>query len=437
LRTSDRYRTGKSSNGDGGLNVMHVLFVHKEFPGHFGHIARYLAGHHGVECSFVYRNLPNRFQGQLPPGIDKGIRLIQYQSRGASRDTHYCSLHAEISMWHAQAVYETMKGFPAIKPDVVIGHCGFGTAVFLADLYPCPLIVHCEYFERPGEPYLFSRREFPPSELDVLRARASNATNLVNLHTCAAGYSPTEWQRSLFPAEYQHKLVTIFDGIDRSLWQRRSVSRTIGTLPPIPAGTRVVTYVSYGLEALRGFDIFMKVAKRICEARPDVIFIIVGADRVQYGEDVRFIQAPTFAQHVLSQDSYDLSRFLFTGQILEEQLVQILSLSDVHIYLTMPFVLGWSLFDALACSCTVVASDTAPVREVIRHEQNGLLADFYDVDGLARLAMQVLDDPKKYRPLGQAGTRLVDEKYSLARTASKMLDLFERVVKGKSPGVPN
>jgi glycosyltransferase involved in cell wall biosynthesis len=333
-------------------------------------------------------------------------------------------------MWHAQAVYETLKGLPDIKPDVVVGHCGFGTALFLADLYRCPLIVHCEFFERPGKPLLFGRREFPPSDMDLLRARASNATNLLNLQTCTAGYSPTDWQRSLFPAEYQHKIVTIFDGIDRTLWQRRAASRRIGNLPQIPAGARVVTYVSYGLEALRGFDIFMKVAKRISETRSDVVFIVVGADRVQYGDDLQFIRAPTFAQHVLSQDNYDLSRFLFTGQILEEQLVQILSLSDVHIYLTMPFVLGWSLLDALACGCTVVASDTAPVREVIEHEQNGLLADFYDVDGLARLVLQVLDEPEEYRPLGQAGIRLVDEKYSLAKTAPQMMELFERVVQG-------
>jgi glycosyltransferase involved in cell wall biosynthesis len=412
---------------------MHVLFVHKEFPGHFGHIARRLAEHHGVECTYVYRNIPNRFQGQLPAGIDKGIRLIQYQSRGAFRDTHFCNLHIEISMWHAQAVYEAMKGFPALKPDIVVGHCGFGTALFLADLYPCPLIVHCEYFERPGKPFLFARPEFPPSEMDFLRARTSNATNLLNLQSATAGYSPTEWQRSLFPAEYQHKIVTIFDGIDRTLWQRRAVPPRIGNLPPLPAGARVVTYVSSGLEALRGFDIFMKVAKRVGDARPDVIFIVVGVDRPQYGDDLRFIRAPTFAQHVLSQDRYDLSRFLFTGQILEEQLVEVLSRSDVHIYLTMPFVLGWSLLDALACGCTVVASDTAPVREVVQHEQNGLLADFYDVDGLARLALQVLDDPEKFRPLGQAGVRLVDEKYSLTKTVPQMLDLFQRAVRGDLP----
>jgi glycosyltransferase involved in cell wall biosynthesis len=404
---------------------MHLLFVHKEFPGHFGHLARYLARHHGVECTFVYSNLPNRFGGRLPPGADEGIRLIPYQARGASAATHFANLHTEISLWHAQAVYELLKARPDVRPDVVVGHSVFGTALFLPDLYDCPLVVHCEFFERPRQPYALGRPDFPPSEADRLRARAQNATNLLNLQACTAAYSPTEWQRSLYPAEYRDRIATIFDGIDCDFWQRRSVPRRIGNLAAIPAGARVVTYCSYGLEALRGFDIFMKVAKRIGDARPDVFFVVVGADRGYYGDDKRHVQASSFAQHVLAQGDYDLRRFVFTGQVLEDQLADVLSLSDLHIYLTMPFVLSWSLFDALACGCTVLASDMAPVREVIRHEQNGLLADFFDVDGLARLALRVLDDPGRYTALGQAGRRLVEEKYSLAVTAPQVLQLCQ------------
>jgi glycosyltransferase involved in cell wall biosynthesis len=268
--------------------------------------------------------------------------------------------------------------------------------------------------------------------MDFLRARSQNASTLLNLQACTCGYSPTRWQRSIFPAEYQPRIATLFDGIDRQFWYRRTVPRRIGTRD-IPPDVRIVTYCSYGLEALRGFDIFMKVAKRICEIRQDVLFVVVGADRVQYGEDLRYIQAKTFVQHVLGQDRYDLSRFLFTGQILEEQLVQILSLSDLHIYLTMPFVLSWSIMDALACGCTVLGSDTAPVREMIQHEQNGLLADFADVEGLTRLALRVLDDPEQFRPLGQAGVQMIDQKYSLERTAPRLLDLLQRVHRGERP----
>src|SRR5262249_11884173 len=150
-----------------------------------------------------------------------------------------------------------------------------------------------------------------------------------------------------------------------------------------------------------------------CDARDDVIFVMVGSDHIYYGRDLNHIRARSFREHVLSQDDYDLSRFIFTGQVSEDQLVDILSLSDLHVYLTVPFVLSWSLMDALACGCRVLASDTPPVREMIRHEENGLLADFFDVDGLTRQALRVLEDPEQFRPLGRAGTAMIDERYSV------------------------
>lgn len=412
---------------------MHVLYVHKELPGHYGPVAGYLARHHGVECTFVYNRLPDRYQNRLPPGVLEGVRLIPYQSRGATRDTNPCNLHTEISLWHSQAVYEALKARPDIKPDLVVGHSVYGTGLFLPQLYGCPLVVHCEFFERAGKPYAFGRPEYPPSESDLLCSRAQNASNLLNLHACAAGYSPTHWQRSVFPAEYQYKIATIFDGIDCDFWRRRDVPRRIGNMPPLPPGTRVVTYCSYGLEALRGFDIFMKVAKRICDKRSDVVFVVVGADRTYYGNDRRHIQASSFGRYVLDQDNYDLSRFVFLGQIMEDQLADIFSVSDLHIYLTMPFVVSWSLFDALACGCRVLGSDSAPVREVIEHEQNGLLADFFDVDALAAQALRVLEDPAAFAPMAERGRRTIEEKYSLAKIGPRMLDFYERVLRREWP----
>jgi glycosyltransferase involved in cell wall biosynthesis len=261
---------------------------------------------------------------------------------------------------------------------------------------------------------------------------------LLDLQTCAAGYSPTAWQRSLFPAEYQYKIETIFDGIDREIWRRHDVPRRFGNRT-FPAGTRVVTYVSRGFEAMRGFDIFMKVARKICDARADVVFLVVGSDRVCYGGDLRHIKEKSFREHILKQDRYDLDRIVFTGPLPQQQLAEVFSMSDLHIYLTVPFVLSWSLMDALACGCTVLGSDTAPVREVIRHEQTGLLAGFFDVDGLTRQALRVLDDPEKYRPLGQAGMRLIDEGYSLEKKLPEMLALYERTLerhRQKKPAPP-
>lgn len=419
---------------------MHILFVHKSFPAQFGHIAHYLVKRGGFECTFCCEQ-PQQGQEQasltvsptgtevkqLPPvQMVSGIRIIPYRLRGgATKDVHYCSRTFENAVWHTHAVYEALKAHPEVKPDLIVGHSGFGSTLYLAELYDCPIINYFEYYYFARNSDMDFRPEFPCSELDILRAPTRNAMILLDLQACAAGYSPTRWQRSLFPKEYQYKIETIFDGIDREQWHRRQVPRRIGKRD-IPPDTRIVTYVSRGLESMRGFDIFMKVAKRICDARSDVVFAVVGSDRVCYGGDLRHVKEATFREHVLAQDDYDLSRFIFTGPVPSSQLAEIFSLSDLHIYLTVPFVLSWSLMDSLACGCTVLASDTAPVLEVIQHERTGLLAGFYDVDGLTREALRVLDDPEQYRALGEAGVKLIDESYSLEKKLPEMLDLYER-----------
>ena len=196
----------------------------------------------------------------------------------------------------------------------------------------------------------------------------------------------------------------------------------------IPADTKVVTYVSRGMESIRGFDIFMKVAKRVCAECSDVVFVVVGEDRVAYGGDLRYTNGKTFKQWVLDQDDYDLSRIKFLGRISPPELAKLFSLSDVHVYLTIPFVLSWSLMNALACGTTVIASDTAPVREMIQHGETGLLVDFFDVDAFAAAINRVLDDQPGHQPLGEATQQLIEERYSLEKCLPETLTLYENVV---------
>jgi glycosyltransferase involved in cell wall biosynthesis len=231
----------------------------------------------------------------------------------------------------------------------------------------------------------------------------------------------------------RHKIAVIFDGIETDVFRRRAdVPRRIGDRVIEPS-TRVVTYVSRGFESVRGFDIFMKTAKRIYQENPDVVFIVVGSDRICYGGDQKHFRHRTFREHVLAQDDYDLAKFLFTGMVPIRTLVDILSLSDLHIYLTVPFVLSWSLLDALACGCTVLASDTMPVREVIHDASNGLLADFFDVESLAGKALAVLRDPPAYRPLGERGIALIQERYALDVTLPRLIHWLERSIAANSP----
>lgn len=402
---------------------MHVLFVHQNFPAQFGHIAGWLVERLGWQCTFVT---------QAADATLGGVRRLQYKLRGGANDrTHFASRNLENFTWHSHAVYETLKRHPEIQPDLVVGHSGFGSTCFLADLYDAPIINFFEWFYRSNDSDMDFRPEFPSVEEHVLRARIRNAAMLVDLESCTRGYSPTEYQRRRFPEHYLPKIERLFDGIDTDFWYRHAPPtgkpRWIGDRR-IDPGTKIVTYVSRGFESMRGFDIFMRVAKRICDARSDVVFICAGSDRHCYGGDDRFTGGKPFREWVLAQDDYDLSRFIFTGSVPRLELVRLFGLSDLHIYLTVPFVLSWSLFNALACGCTVLGSNTPPVAEMIKHEQNGLLADFHDVDGLAGQALRVLGDPEAHRPLGRAGTELIERAYGMEVIMPRMIRMYEETI---------
>jgi glycosyltransferase involved in cell wall biosynthesis len=261
---------------------------------------------------------------------------------------------------------------------------------------------------------------------------------LLDLQNCDAAYTPTQFQKSRFPDEYLPKLQVIFDGVDRGTYHGYNEA-----LRPAPAGrgvrtiagrevgadTRVVTYVSRGFESMRGFDVFMKAAKKIYTQYPDVLFFIVGTDRIAYGGDESYI-APykSFKDWTLAQDESDLSKFVFTGRQTPEDLGKLLASGDLHMYLTVPFVLSWSMMDALSCGAVVLGSSTAPVREMIRDGENGLLADFFDTDEMAEKAVRVLRDPAAFRPLGRAAEEIVTRDYSLEAVLPRMLALYEEAM---------
>jgi glycosyltransferase involved in cell wall biosynthesis len=397
---------------------MHVLFVHQNFPAQFGHIAEYLIQQKGFRCTFA---------SQKSPGTFAGLERVQYHVKsGATDKTHYCSRTFENAVWHSHALYEALHVRPDIQPDLVVAHSGFLTTIFLRELYRCPVINYFEYFYRTHQSDMDFRPEFPSPEINKLRARARNAVLLLDLENCDAGYSPTDWQRNRLPKLFHDKVHVIFDGIDTNLWKPRpGQPRRVGSRV-VPDDVKIVTYVARGMESMRGFDIFMKIANVLSRRRPNVLFVVVGQDRVCYGGDQQVIGKQTFKEWVLSQGSYDLSRFVFTGLMPTPQLAELLAVTDLHIYLTVPFVLSWSLMDALASGATVLASNTAPVAEMIENGKTGILVDFFDVQGFVEQAMRILDAPGEFKPLGAAGVELIRERYSLDVCLPRMLALYEK-----------
>jgi glycosyltransferase involved in cell wall biosynthesis len=406
---------------------VHLMFIHPNFPAQFGLIANYLATQRGWPCTFVTSIDTSHLK--LP------FTHLNYKLREGPlpKDFHNPRSMQEL-FDHAMAVYRGLRGHRDLKPDLVVGHMSYGTMLYLRNLYSCPFVGYYEFLPPAWwGPELVLRKEFPPPEEVRLFNASYHTLTYLHLHMVDAAYTPTRYQLSTAPPELRHKIRVIFDGVDTKLFQPRPVPRPVAfrgrTLSP---GTRVVTYVSRGLESVRGFDIFMQVAGRICQELPDVVFLVAGQERSIYGHERHHIGGQTFKQHVLAQGGYDLDKFHFLGLIPPAELATLFNVSDLHIYLTVPYVLSWSLIQAMASGCTILGSATAPVEEVIDHGVHGLLADFYDVEALAQQALAVLRAPQRFEGLGAAARARVLERYELEHCIGQLTGLFEQVA-GANP----
>ncbi len=413
---------------------MNVLFIHDAFPAQFGRLGLELRRRHGWRCGFLVQSLsscptpsPEMLQvlelHQMPLALEHrssdGIPWPQIYG-------HYLE--------QCRTVYEAVRDKPGPRPDLVVAHGGRGApTLMLREVVDCPIIIYCEYYFANSHRDISYRIDLPPAEPARFFPRCINAPTLATLVDCDAGYSPTRWQKQSFPQRFQSKIQVHFDGIETELYHPGVAPRRIKSTV-IPAGTRVVTFVSRGLESIRGFDIFMKVARGIAERRSDVVFVVAGGEEIHYGWDKLHTGSASFKQWVLSQSRYDLSRFIFLGRVMPEELADVLRISDLHIYLTAPFVLSWSLLDAMASGCVVLAADVPPVREVIEPGENGLVEPLFDVERLTETALKVLADPASFAPLGRAARRTIEENYSLEACIAPLAGFFERVASGKVDG---
>jgi glycosyltransferase involved in cell wall biosynthesis len=393
--------------------VVNVLFIHDAFPAQFGQLALELSRGRGWKCRFLVQSLSSC--PTPTPEMLKAVELHLVPKSAEHRTSdgipwpqifgHYLD--------QCQTIHDTLKAMPHLRPDLVVAHGGRGApSLFLREVVDCPIVIYCEYYFARSHRDISYRIDLPPAEPAPFFPRSINAPTLATLVDCDAGYSATHWQKQSFPARFHSKIEVRFDGIDTALYRPGPAPRQIG-VRSIPEGTRVVTFASRGLESIRGFDVFMKVARRICKARSDVIFIVAGGEEIHYGWDKLHTGNPSFKDWTLKGHGDDPDRFIFTGRILPEHLAAIFRLSDLHIYLTAPFVLSWSLLDAMASGCVVLASDVPPVREVVEDGHSGLIEPLFDVDRLTERALRVLDDPAAFAPLGRAARETIEEKYSL------------------------
>ena len=390
---------------------MKILFVHQNFPGQYLHVARHLGAQPGNEVVFITQ----RTDATLP-----GVKNIVYKPhRGVTQKQHHYLVDTEAGLLNAQAVARVALDLKqaGFVPDVMLGHNGWGVTWYLKDVYPdTPLIGYFEFFYR----FRGADVGFDPAEPDIFdtapRIRTKNMGNLIGLDAADMGQMPTQWQRSLYPKEYQHKLYVTHEGIDTELVKPDPDARL--TLPELgielTCDDEVVTYVARNLEPYRGFPEFMRSLPAILEQRPNAQVLIVGGDEVSYGHKLPAGQ--THKQLMLAElsASLDMKRVHFLGKVPYPVFLKILQVSRVHVYLTFPFVLSWSMMEAMSAGCLVVGSKTAPVEEMIRDGEDGVLVDFFSAPEISERVVEVLAAGRDgFADIRQNARRTIVEKYDL------------------------
>jgi len=306
-----------------------------------------------------------------------------------------------------------------LNPDLIVSHHGWGESLFLKDVWPqAKLAIYCEFYYHPRGADVGFDPEFPAEDAgEVCRLRLKNLNNLLHFEVADAAISPTHWQASTFPEPFRSKITVVHDGIDtEAVAPNLAVTLTLNGNIKLTRADEVITFVNRNLEPYRGYHIFMRALPELLKRRPQARVLIVGADDVSYGarpaEGKKW--KDIFASEVRPQISdADWARVHFLGHIPYQHFIPLLQLSTVHVYLTYPFVLSWSLLEAMSVGCAIVASDTQPLREAIRHNDTGRLVNFFDVPGLANDVCALLDDPVARQRLGANARAFAQANYDL------------------------
>ena len=410
---------------------MQVLFIHQNFPGQYRHLAPALAarGHRVIalgESANVKKN-PQPGGGvalfgyTLKPPADKtgdGINdlVLPHLRRGQAVAQGLSLLHG--------------KG---LKPDLICAQIGWGEAIFAKDVFPdAKLLLYSEfYYNVKG-----SDAGFDP-EFTVKRRDASFRTHLMNLpltaalEVCDAGHAPTEWQRRQFPEHHRSRIEVIHEGINTEL--AAPGPDTVVKLPDgreLTAADRLITYLARNFEPYRGFHIFMRSIPEIQRRCPDAKIVLLGGDSVSYSP--RLPPGETYRERLTKEmaGKIDWSRIILLPPVPYATHLALLKISSVHVYLTYPFVLSWSLLEAMSTGCAIVASRTAPVEEVMRHGEHGLLVDFFSPAEIAARVEELFRNRELASRLGVNARQVVVRDFDLkTKCLPALVELCERTVR--------
>ncbi|GMG82984.1 glycosyltransferase family 4 protein [Paralimibaculum aggregatum] len=397
-----------------------ILFVHTNFPAQFGFLGQRLAAA-GWETAFATARANTR---------SEVFRILPFEEgRGITRGIHPYLGSTERAVikgqMAARAFYAARKG--GYRPDIVMAHSGWGAGLFAKDVWPDAVFI----------PYLEWWYNYPPvdsgflgdfrdDEDNRLRQRVRNTPLMTDIVTADAALAPTRFQAGQFPEKLRRDITVIHDGVDTETHAPAPERpAAIGALD-ISAMPEIVTYATRGMEPQRGFPEFMRALEILQARRPRLHAIIVGEDRVAYGR--RLPEGDSWKKRMLAECRLDPARTHFTGHLPRPDYLAVLQASDAHVYLTVPFVLSWSMLEAMSAGCALVAADVAPVREFVGDGETGRLVPFHEPAGIAAGVEEMLDDRALARRLGVAARAHIREAYDLERVFAEKKAWLEGLI---------
>lgn len=390
---------------------MKILFVHQNFPGQFVHLAPALA-ERGHEVRALTDENNNR---KFPIEV---FRYRKPEGRPDPKIARHGATFAEMTnrAYRAARAAIVLRDKHGYHPDVIFGHGGWGETLYLREVWPkARLIVYAELYYSPrGLDVGFDPEFGEASDEKAFSVVSRQGHQALMMAQADAALSPTEFQADTFPDCFRDKIQIIHDGVDTTrLAPRPNASVTLPTGQAFQAGDEVLTFINRNLEPYRGYHSFMRALPAVMEARPNAHVVIIGADGVSYGAKPQGDRSwkDMFLDEV--RDRIDLSRVHFTGRVPYSTFVSLMQITRAHCYLTIPFVLSWSMLEAMSAGALVVGSRTAPVEELITDGQNGRLVDFFDIDEIADTLIEVLANPQAQVPLKEAARRHIVENYDL------------------------
>jgi len=412
---------------------MNYLFIHQNFPAQYRHVVRDLASRREHRVVFITQPNENSMGDVTKVTYPKDERV--------SVNCHAYSVEIDRAIYAGASVAEVCRRLrdEGFRPDLIVGHSGWGETLFVKDVFPdVPLLANFEfYYHFQGVDVDFDP-EFVSIFNDPARLRTRNATNLLAFEAADWGHSATAWQRSLYPPEMRPRISALHEGVDTDLVRpRRNASFTVpGMQRALTTRDQVVTYVARNLEPYRGFHMFMRALPQVLRRCPRAHVLIVGGDGVSYGAPPP--PRSTFRDMMLNElgAKLDLERVHFLGMIDYQVYLTLLQVSTVHVYLTYPFVLSWSFIEAMASGCLVIGSATPPVLEVLRDGENGIAVDFFSPRTLANRIEAALGEPGRMQAIRDAARATAVEQFDLKRILlPRWHALFDDLINHRRPVV--